>query len=97
MSPGMTDRTTVRLPDELLQRARRKAAAEARTLTSLIEEGLRRVLDEGGRHKAVKRTMPRVSKAKGGLMPGLNSERLSAQMQEMDDLEYAERLSRGFK
>ena len=35
------ERTTVRLPSELLARARKKAAAEGRTLTSLIEEGLR--------------------------------------------------------
>jgi len=31
-------RTTVRLPDDLLLRAKRKAAEEGRTLTSLIEE-----------------------------------------------------------
>ncbi len=30
-------RTTVRLPDELLEKAKRKAAAEGRTLTSLLE------------------------------------------------------------
>ena len=36
----MTERTTVRLPDELLARARRKALAEGRTLTSLIADGL---------------------------------------------------------
>jgi predicted DNA binding CopG/RHH family protein len=30
-------RTTVRLPDELIERAKRKAAAEGRSLTALIE------------------------------------------------------------
>ncbi len=93
----MTERTTVRLPEELLGRARRKAAAEGRTLTSLIEEGLRRVLDEAARQKAAKRIMPRVSKARGGLMPGLSREKLSTLLQELEDLEYAERLKRGFE
>jgi hypothetical protein len=37
----MFTRTSVRLPRKLLARAKRKAAAELRTLTSLIEEGLR--------------------------------------------------------
>ena len=39
----MSERTTVRLPPELLRRAKRKAAAERRTLTELIEDGLRMV------------------------------------------------------
>jgi hypothetical protein len=42
------------------------------------------------------RTMPRVSKAKGGLMPGIELTRYS-DIQAMDDLEYAERLKNGFK
>ena len=42
----MTERTTARLPEELMNRARRKAAAEGRTLTSLIEDGLRAVVAE---------------------------------------------------
>jgi predicted DNA binding CopG/RHH family protein len=33
-------RTTVRLRDDLLERAKKRAAEEGRTLTSLIEEGL---------------------------------------------------------
>ena len=37
-------RTTVRLDDDLLKRAKIKAAAEGRTLTDLIEEGLRVLL-----------------------------------------------------
>jgi hypothetical protein len=37
-------RTTLNLPDALVEAAKAKAAAEGRTLTSLIEEGLRAVL-----------------------------------------------------
>jgi len=37
-------RTTLNLPDALVEAAKAKASAEGRTLTSLIEEGLRAVL-----------------------------------------------------
>jgi len=38
-------RTTLNLPDGLAEEAKQRAAAEGRTFTSLIEEGLRMVLD----------------------------------------------------
>ena len=87
----MIERTTVRLPRDLLTRARRKAAAEGRTLTSLIEDGLRLVVAEA--RKASKRKggpLP-VSKATGGPMPGVDITKFSA-LEEMDDLEYVERM-----
>lgn len=37
-------RTTLNLPDALAQEAKARAEAEGRTLTSLVEEGLRAVL-----------------------------------------------------
>lgn len=40
--------------------------------------------------------MPRVSKAKGGLLPGVDITKFS-DIQGQDDLEYAERLKRGFE
>ena len=87
----MTERTTVRLPDELLRRAKRKAAAEGRTLTSLIEDGLRMVVSEKPKTEKAKRVLPRVSTATGGPMPGMDFTRFS-DYQEMEDLEYIERL-----
>jgi len=88
----MTERTTVRLPQDLLERAKRKAAREGRTLTSLIEDGLRLVIAENGRKpKAKKRVMPRVSKATGGLRPGVDLTQFW-KYQEMEDLEYVERM-----
>lgn len=93
----MSERTTVRLPEQLLDRARRKAAAEGRTLTSLIEQGLRLVVSKKEKSNSRKRVMPRVSKARGGLMPGFDWEKLSSQVQEMDDLEYVERMKRSFE
>lgn len=41
-------KTTVEIPDAVLEAARRKAAEEKTTVTALIEEGLRRVVDERG-------------------------------------------------
>jgi Ribbon-helix-helix protein, copG family len=87
----MIERTTVRLPEELMRRAKRKAADEGRSLTALIEDGLRRVLDDRASAKKAKRIMPRVSTATGGLMPGIDLSD-SAALQEMDDLEYIKRL-----
>jgi len=89
----MTERTTVRLPEDLLNRARRKAAAEGRTLTALIEDGLRLVVAENKKPAKQKRVLPPVSKATGGLMPGIDLTHFSA-IQEMDDLEYVERMKR---
>lgn len=37
-------RTSMNLPDSLLDAARRRAAAEGRTVTSLVEEALRELL-----------------------------------------------------
>jgi hypothetical protein len=87
----MTERTTVRLPPELLARAKRKAAAEGRSLTSLIEDGLRVVVAENRKVATKKRVLPRISTATGGPMPGVDITDGSA-LQEMDDLEYLERM-----
>jgi len=86
----MTDRTTVRLPEELKDRAMRVAADEGRTLTSLIEEALRSLIAQR-RSAPAKRVMPRVSKARGWLAPGIEDLK---QVQELEDLEYAEKLRR---
>ena len=84
-------RITVRLPQDLLRRAKRKAAAEERTLSSLIEEGLRALVDERPEQAIGKRSLPPVSKATGGLLPGVDLTRFS-DYQETEDLEYVERM-----
>ena len=84
-------RTTVRLPEDLLKRAKRKAAAEGRTLTDLIEEGLRAVVTRKARMDKQERVLPRISNATGGPRPGIDISN-SAALQEMDDLEYVERM-----
>jgi hypothetical protein len=89
----MTERTTVRLPLPLLTSAKRKAAAEGRTLTSLIEEGLRLVVGAKSKPNS-KHNDPPVSSAKGGLMPGFDWDNLSSAVQEEEDLDYVERMKR---
>jgi hypothetical protein len=92
----MTKQVTVRLPPELLARAKRKAAAEGRTLTSLIEDGLRLVVAKRGKPAKRMGVVLPVSKGEGGLRPGIDLRRLS-DFQEMEDLEYVERMKRHFK
>ena len=87
----MIKRTTVRLPADLLKKAQRKAAAEGRTLTALMEDGLRYVVSDKPAEKR-ERKMPRVSSATGGL--GFRSFK---EYQEWEDLQYMERLRQGFK
>ena len=87
----MTERTTVRLPDDLVRRAKRKAASEGRTLTALIEDGLRRIVEERPLGHWPDRTLPSVSTARGGLRPGIDLDDTAA-LQEMDDLSDAGRL-----
>ena len=89
----MAERTTVRLPEDLLGRARRKAAAEGRTLTSLIEGGLRLILSDTPKLAKGKRVVPRISKATGGLMPGVDLTN-SWSLEEAEDFEYVRRLQR---
>ena len=86
----MPERTTVRLPEDLIRQAKRKAAAEGRTLTALIEDGLRRVLSERGPARRRRRALPPVSAAGGGLMPGIDLDDPAA-LQELDDLDFARR------
>jgi len=85
------EQTTIGLPRDLLRRAKRKAAAEGRSLSSLIADGLRMMLADDRRSAGTKRVLPPVSKARGGLLSGADvadSSPLS------DDIEYMRRLTR---
>ena len=74
--------------------AQRKAAAEGRTLTALMEDGLRYVVSDKPAQKAIARPEIPVSKETGGMMPGIKSIK---DIDELHDLEYIERLNRGFR
>jgi hypothetical protein len=69
-------RTTVRINDELLKRAKKRAAHEGRTLTSLVEEGLAVILAEAKGSRSEHVPLP-VSKASGGVLPGVDLNRSS--------------------
>ena len=85
----MSERTTVRFPPALVRRAEHKAAEQGRSLTALIEEGLRHMVDESRATQPSARILPRVSAAKGRLMPG--NDLNDSVLQEADDLEYVQR------
>ena len=68
--------TNIRINDDLLKRAKKHAADEGRTLTSLVEDALVLILSKPktSRRKRVK--LP-VSKATGGVLPGIDLNRSS--------------------
>ena len=67
-------RTTVRMSDDLLRQAKRRAAAEGCTLTALLEEGLMLVLSRPREGKRERVSLP-ISKARGGVLPGVDLNR----------------------
>ncbi|HJR71368.1 MAG TPA: DUF2191 domain-containing protein [Gammaproteobacteria bacterium] len=78
-------RTTVRLDEALLERARQEAARRGVTLTSLIEQGLllalRRPLK---RSKRVVVTLPEC-RAGGGVLPGVDLDDSASVLDRMDE------------
>jgi hypothetical protein len=69
-------RTTVRINDDLLRRAKKRAAEEGRTLTSLVEEGLQLTLSKAKSSRRKRVELP-VSQATGGVLPGIDLNRSS--------------------
>jgi hypothetical protein len=88
MSTGYigTMRTTVRLDEGLLTKAKQEARKRGETLTSLIERGLRLAISGSHRHaRAARVALPR-SKATGGLRPGFDLDDTSDVLDRLDDL-----------
>jgi hypothetical protein len=77
-------RTTIRLADDLLRRARKKATEEGRTLTSLVEEGLKTVLADSKPARRMRVRLP-ISKRLGGTLPGVDLNRSSDLEDRMED------------
>ena len=69
-------RTTIRINDNLLKRAKKRAADERRTLTSLVEDGLVLILSKAKLSPRKRIELP-VSKATGGVLPGIDLNRSS--------------------
>jgi len=73
-------RTTVRLPDELMRAAKRRAQQTGRTLTQLLEDCLRAELRQRADTRRVSEPLPTYSGK--GLNPGVDLSDSSA----LDDL-----------
>jgi len=69
-------RTTIRIRDDLLKRAKKRAADEGRTLTSLVEDGLMLILAKPKANRRERVELP-ISKATGGVLPGIDLNRTS--------------------
>jgi hypothetical protein len=77
-------RTTVRLDQALLERARQEAARRGVTLTSLIEQGLRLMLRRPlKRDERPRATLPECH-AGGGVMPGIDLDDSAALLDRME-------------
>jgi hypothetical protein len=77
-------RTTVRLDDALLDQARREAAERGITLTALIEHGLRLALRRPQSREPAQRVVLPVSRAAGGVLPGIDLDDTAAVLDRMD-------------
>jgi hypothetical protein len=76
-------RTTVRLPEDLMKAAKRRAVETGRTLTEVIEDALRAALARGkeaGGHAPVE--LP--TYGSGGVLPGVDLDDTAALLDLMD-------------
>jgi len=80
-------RTTVRLDDALLENAKREAARRGETLTTFIEKGVRLVLAQHPAPRKRRRIVLPVSRAGGGVRPGIDLNNSAALLDIMDGRE----------
>jgi len=76
-------RTTIRINDELLRKAKKRAVETDRTLTQVVEDALRREVEAGGsppNQEAV--DLP--TAGEGGLQPGVDLDDTSSLLDRMD-------------
>lgn len=77
-------RTTVRLDDALLARAKREAARRGITLTALIEQGLRLAMRQPLKPSATERVALPECRAGGGVAPGVELDDSAGLLDRMD-------------
>jgi hypothetical protein len=85
MSRHTIMRTTVRLDDGLLEQAKAEARQKGKTLTSLIEDGLRLVLANGGAPVRRRKIVLPVSRKRGGVLRGINLDNNASLLDVMED------------
>ncbi len=79
-------RTTVRLDEGLLTKAKQEARKRGETLTSLMERGLRLAISGSHKHARSAKVRLPTSKATGGVRPGINLDDTSAVLDHLDDI-----------
>jgi len=79
-------RTTINLPDELIQRAKKAALEADTTLTEIIENALRESLARRSQKKP-RGEFKLTTSGQGGLQPGVNLDDTSALLDLMDGLD----------
>lgn len=80
-------RTTVRLADALLGRAKREAARRGVTLTALIEQGLRLAIARPAQLRRAARVALPVCRRGGGVLPGVDLNDSAGLADRMDGLD----------
>ena len=78
-------RTTVHINDPLFRQAKQFAAANDRTFTSLVEEGLKLVVDAPKQAKRKRVVLP-VARETGGVLPGVDLNDSAGVLDIMDGL-----------
>lgn len=78
-------RTTVRLDEELLRAARKRAAETGRTLSSLIEDALREVLARKSPKIDTAKFDPPVFRGGTGTLPGVDLSNTADLLDRMED------------
>lgn len=85
-------RTTMNLPDSLLERARKAAAEEDTTVTQLVREGLQERLSRRiKRSRAGKKRYKLTTFGRGGVRPGVDLNKTSSLLDAMDADDFARR------
>lgn len=77
----------MRLDEGLLRKAKKEAARRGKTLTALIDEGLRLVVEQGAQPTKQKRVRIPVSRERGGTMPGVDISSNANLLDVMDGLD----------
>jgi hypothetical protein len=77
-------RTTVRLDEALLERARQEAARRGVTLTSLIEQGLQLVLRRPAKRSRRPAVILPECRAGGGVLPGVDLDDSAALLERLE-------------
>lgn len=78
-------RTTVRLEEALLGRAKREAARRGVTLTALIEQGLRLAIARPAQLRRARRVAVPVCRRGGGVLPGVDLDDSAGLADRMDE------------